>query len=468
MFRNHFAKASAIGTVALGLLAASMGAGCGAGAGQGPGSDGTSSEPSRITEEKIAVAGCGAVGTFLFTAPQFINWIAMNAASNTNNSTQSSVFNTNQMQLYAVTNNNQLVQVNQAFQNASAMQQSALFTAANTFNLAQQASQFASSQFASNYAATTNNVSEIANVAQQNAGSSFASQNTANTNFAAASGQQFANAHTNAFNNGSQFANANAFNNAGSNVNQFANNNASQVANQNANQFANTNAFGNTANTLGTFGIAGPVGAFGGVGVGFISPLFSNKTIGFTSFANGANTASAVNNNLFNAVNNNTAVAANTNAWNNANQNTSAAYNNASGANTNTNSGYSNVAQNANTTHVDSQQAFNNFSALTSSRALNAMSTALNQVAANQATTAASSIANQAATNATSNAVNSQITNTNALVWNNLSQFNANQFVLQANLTTSQINQVLQFFQGVNSNTVSQAAAFPIATPGCI
>jgi hypothetical protein len=81
---------------------------------------------------------------------------------------------------------------------------------------------------------------------------------------------------------------------------------------------------------------------------------------------------------------------------------------------------------------------------------------------------AQNSALNQSINSATQNQNSSQITNSNAFVFNNLSQFQAHQIVLQANLTTNQVNQVLQFFQANQQNTVTQAAAFPIATPGCI
>ena len=89
MIRNHFAKAGAIGSVSLGILAAML-AGCGSDAGPtgtASGSD-VAGEKSAITQSGLVVNGCGAVGTFDITSPQFINFVALNQSQFQNSSMQ--------------------------------------------------------------------------------------------------------------------------------------------------------------------------------------------------------------------------------------------------------------------------------------------------------------------------------------------------------------------------------------------
>ncbi|HEX8790133.1 MAG TPA: hypothetical protein VF765_04225, partial [Polyangiaceae bacterium] len=110
-----------------------------------------------------------------------------------------------------------------------------------------------------------------------------------------------------------------------------------------------------------------------------------------------------------------------------------------------------------------------------------AAGSAYNNTAATQQTAASGQSAQSAGSNlSASTAANqnfaSQTANTNslqssaaqqfsnAMVFNNLSYLNAQQFVLQVNATTTQQNNMLQLFQGWN-NQISNWANFPIS--GC-
>jgi hypothetical protein len=480
MSRHYFAKAGAIGTVSLGLLAASLGAGCGSSP-DGSAGNGTPEKAGITQEGQFAVGGCGATGTFLITAPQFINWIAVNANSVANNSVQQSLLNNMQMTLQAVTAQNQTVQVNQQFQHADSLLQSAINTANTVFNLNQTAFSNATMQSATQQVANANNIYEAANASQVNSGFASTNTNQFNTAYQASSANQLSNVHTDAFQNANAWNSANQFANGAAGNQAFAANtaNAAQTANaansanaaNTANNFANNNAFGNTGTNAFTNSLvpiaAGAIGAF---------PLFNN-TLANTFFNNGAATAAGANNattaNNFSNVNNAQMANNLTNAANNS------FFNNASGvfnqSHVNNNTAANTFAQNhtdaqnvvTNTNHLDTTTAYNNASAVNSSRVLNQNSLASNFTAANAAANGFTSALNQAANTSLANQSTITSTNSNALVYANLSSLQANQFILNTNLTTNQLNSLMQIYTGNNTNSVSQAAAFPIATPGC-
>jgi hypothetical protein len=122
----------------------------------------------------------------------------------------------------------------------------------------------------------------------------------------------------------------------------------------------------------------------------------------------------------------------------------------------------------ANTNNLATTTQYANQSTVAQNNILNQNSMASNFTGANTFANGATMALNNAAT--TSLANQSTLTNTysNALVSQNLSYLQANQLLLQTNLTTNQVNSLFQIFTGNQSNSVSNAASFPVVTPACL
>src|SRR5271165_5954373 len=172
MMNKSFAKASALGSVALGLLAASFMAGCAADSGQPSDNSSGTPEKADITLQSQVAKGCGAVSTFAISSPNVINWVALD---------QSNLANVNNIQLYNVDDNNQVSNTNQTVTNANSTVQSMINQATNNMS-AQQAwmNQYAQNM-ASNQSTATNS-SNAADVTSVNGfNNSAATTNTAVT-----------------------------------------------------------------------------------------------------------------------------------------------------------------------------------------------------------------------------------------------------------------------------------------------
>ncbi len=461
MTRNHFAKAGAIGTVSLGLLAASLGAGCGSSGPSDSASPASSPEKASIVQEgQWAVGGCGATGTFTITSPQTINFIALNA----------NAFNNAQVQLQAITSKGQTIQVNNQIQHADSLLQQQINAAATTFNLNKSSSDQSASQDTSQTTSATNNIYQAASADQMNSGFAKTVTNTSNVAFQQSMANQWATASQSATNK------ANARNDSDTNTMSDQGNssdssqaaaalNSAKAANS-ASNTANQSAFGNNfAQTLNNSLVpvaAGGVAAF---------PLFNNS-LSNSFFANGANTSATANN--ASSANNASLSAAKSNANNNSFANNDVDVNNNShvdnATTANTSSASHTDSQNlaVNQTHLDTTTQFQNQSKADQSQTLRQDSTTSNTTSADTTASADNFALAKTANTSLANSTNITSNNSNAFVFANLSQFNASTFQLTTNLTQSQVNAVLQLFTGNQPDVVSNAAAFPVVTPSCM
>jgi hypothetical protein len=460
MSRNRFAKASAIGTVSLGLLAASLGAGCGS---SGPSASGPANSPEKasiVQQGQWAVGGCGATGKFTITSPQTINFIAINA----------NAFNNAQFQLQAVTSDNKTIQVNNQIQHADSLLQQVINNSVTTFNLNKTSFDQSAKQDTSQSTSATNDVTEIAKANQMNSGFATTITNTNTVAFQQSSANQWANASQSATNKANANSDTDAVNSssAGNNADtsQSANAANSAKADNSASQNANQNAFGNNfAQSLNNSLVpvaAGAVAAF---------PLFNN-TLSNSFFNNGANTsAMAANASSANNVSSNSAntKANNFQFANNASDlNNNSHVDNSTTANTSSASHSDNQNLAVNSTHLDTTTQFENQAEADSTRILKQDSMTSAMTSADTSASGDTSALAKTANASLSNATNITNTNSNAFVFANLEQFNSNTFQLTTNLTQSQVNAVLQLFQGNQSDVVSNAAAFPVVTPTCM
>jgi hypothetical protein len=458
MSRNHFATAGAIGTVSIGLLAASLGAGCGSSA---PSASGSAKTPEKasIVQDRLVVGGCGATGTFTVTSPQVINFIAVN----------SNAFHDTQMQLQVTTDDNRTIQINKQSQHADSLLQSAIDNAVTSFNLNKTMFDQTTNQDTSQTTSASNDISESAMAEQKNSGFAHTLTDTSNVVFTKNEANQSSSSHQDSTVNDHAFNDTNASNSsrAGNHADAFQEANADNTARtrNTANNSANNMAFGTNIAQFTNNGLV-PV-ATGGVGT---FPLF-NSTLSNTMFNNGAsslamadNTSLAKNNahnDAFTNVNNNT------HSNNNSDVNNTANVDNSTEANTRNRNHVDDMSLAVNLTHLDTTTEFMNDSTVTSSRALDQDSTSMATTSADTEAHVANLAIARAENTSDFDSTNNSDSNSRASVFAKLSQFQSHQFQLTANLTNSQVNAVLQVFTGNQDDIVSNAAAFPIVTPTC-
>jgi epidermal growth factor receptor substrate 15 len=462
MSRNRFAKASAIGTVSLGLLAAALGAGCGSSGPSGSGSASNSTpEKAAITQEgQWAVGGCGATGTFTITSPQEINFIAINA----------SAFKNAQFQLQVVTSDNKTIQVNNQIQHADSLLQQIISNAATTFNLNKTNFDQSAMQDSMQSTDVTNDVMEYAKANQNNSGFAQTITNTTNLAFQKSSANQWSSASQSATNK------ANARNDSDTNSQSMSGNTAlatqeanasnsakaTNTASNSATQNANGQNFAQNLNMSLVPVAAGAVAAF---------PLFNNN-LSNSFFTNGASLSNeAANASSANQrTRNNAVTSANNTAFanNNVDTNNKSHVDSATTANAMQASHVDNQNLTFNKTHLDTTTMFNNMAEADSTRTLDQEATTSAMTSADTSANGDTFALNKASNTSLATATNITNTNANAFVFANLQQFNSNTFRLVTNLTQSQVNAVIQLFQGNQDDVVSNAAAFPVVTPTCM
>jgi hypothetical protein len=82
MSQLNLTESRALGSIALGIVSATLAIGCGSGDGSGAGGEPTSPSEAAITARAITVNGCLARGVFDITSPTSIDFVAMNRAPN--------------------------------------------------------------------------------------------------------------------------------------------------------------------------------------------------------------------------------------------------------------------------------------------------------------------------------------------------------------------------------------------------
>lgn len=149
MMKRNFAKAGALGTVALGLLAAAVTVGCSGGDGGGAplagGGERTGTQKASIVLRGLTTEGCGATGTFDVFSPEVIDLVAIDRSD----------LNDAHMSLATVDETGQQTQVNDNEQEADSTTQSLIDRATNNIDAAQTSSHQASQHAAARDTAST-------------------------------------------------------------------------------------------------------------------------------------------------------------------------------------------------------------------------------------------------------------------------------------------------------------------------
>jgi hypothetical protein len=462
MSRNRFAKTSAIGTVSLGLLAAALGAGCGS---SGPGPSGSESakapeKASIVQQGQWDVGGCGATGTFTITSPQTINFIAINA----------NAFKNAQFQLQVVNSDNTTTQINRQVQHADSLLNQVLSNAATTFNLNKTSFDQMAKQDTSQSTMLDNSIVEMAKAHQENSGSATTVTDATNLAIQKSSADQWSTSSQSASNKANARSDNSTNNIAGSSntalATQDANASNSARANNSASNTASQNAMGtNFAQNINMSLVpvaAGGVAAF---------PLFNNN-LSNSFFTNGASLANMALN--ASSANQRTKSDAVTTASNTANANNSTDVNNKSHVDNSTSASAMNASHvdnsnfTFNKTHLNTTTEFENESEADSNRSLVQDTDTSAMTEADNSASGETFALNKASNTSLASSTNIANTTSNAFVFSNLSSLNSNTFKLVTNLSQSQVNAVVQLFQGNQSDVVSNAAAFPVVTPTCM
>jgi hypothetical protein len=476
----------------LGLLTAAITTGCGSSDPVAKSGDATGSDSQAWISAvgPATVSGCGFSQTFAVNSPQVIDWIANNFNNLSNV----------QMQLYNVNSANQASQINQNATSASQNLCSSINNATQSLASTQNASNAFNTAAAQNAQTTSRSLNQaadtITSVNGYNHVDDSASQFAHGDQSAVAS--QFANGAQSARSFGNNLANSAASNNtAAYNNGATAAQNASNAAayNNNATAAQNTNnaAINNNnltnANNLAFQDLAST--GLGGIGATCVGGgalcTFGGGLGGVVSNTVAGNNVNALNsNNAAQSVNNATAAQNVNNAGQSANNVTAAqtannsgaasnnaafaqqAYNNGTDAFTNTASG-SQAASSNNTSSATTaahNAIINNTTATSQRSALNDIASTVGSTAASNASGVSNLASTQNAASSFANQNTFTATAANTLAYNNLSQFNSQNMLLQVTGQVTGANSNMQLFTGTGPSVLGSAAV-PIVAPAC-
>ncbi len=400
--KDQLRKASSLGTVVLGVLAAAVASGCGSDAsGKTETTEKTGTQAAAITARSINITGCQATGVFDIVSPDVIAFVAID---------RSDLADT-QMQLSTVDETGRETRTDQTAQEADSAMQSLLDTRTDNIDAAQTSTRQASQNTSQQNAATTanNNESSTTTTSRDSTATSTVDSNAT---------------HADNHDDSHQASSSDQANTSQSAANQASASNDSRSANSQ-----------NTASASAQSSIS-PTTSFG-------SGLTAEQAANLQNSA--TNSSSSVNDQKANSTSSQSATDQAT-ASNSAN----------------------NVAnQTADSNHNATALASRDNQTVASQKSSNSASTTENGAA--NSTSASSDANNNHATSASNvqNRNESSHQRTTSLVFNDLSRLNSRHLVLNVQMTSNKVQNLLRIFQGISQN-VSTLQDFPVTLTNCI